>query len=587
MESSAQSELNSQDSITHAAALEQMDHVNAIRREMAYLNKIGKRFVAANDRFEVHHALIAALQEIYNFSACSILLKGEPFELSIIPRYPPSAPFLQSIITRITRAANVIGFPEVTAEEMAVTAYLDAPDEFALENVPASTHSNEVKDFLNIPLTVEDRIIGMLSLFDEKEGTFDTELLQLTTMIADYAAIALENARLRERENILWKAAEMERRRLELIISSMSEGLLITNTQGAITFSNPSARQIFSQAQVVFKADYPLKLLAEEQNASWLNELAQLVEQALAGKTMLRKELIAGVKGEAVPLTLSISAAPLDDPGQKPAAPIGVVAVLNDITSSKQIERLKDEFVSVASHELRTPLTAIKGYTQHLIRRIERRMRENSKESGLPTNETHESYNLRNLSIIQSQTEHLERLVNDLLDHSRVQWGQLQLNFSTFRLADVLRERIPLAQNTADLHTISLDMQVEASEITADRNRVSQVIGNILDNAIKFSPQGGNVMVRLQQQDDNYVISVVDEGIGISPEYFGHIFERFYRVRNTASSQYSGIGLGLFVAKAIVEGHHGKIWLSRNQGSGSTFFFTLPRTQQTQHNQTA
>lgn len=554
-----------------------MVHISTVRHEMAYLNKIGKRFVAANDRFEVHHALIAALQDLYSFSACSILLKGEPFELSIIPRYPPSAPFLQSIITRITRAANVIGFPEVTAEEMAVTAYLDAPDEFAHGEAQAITRGDEVKDFLNVPLTIEDRIIGMLSLFDEREGTFDTDLLQLTTMIADYAAIALENVRLRERENTLWKAAEMERRRLELIISSMAEGLLITNTQGAITFSNPSARQILAQAQVEFKPDVPLKVLAEQQDANWLSELARLVQHALGGKTMIRQELIAGVKGEAVPLTLSVSAAPLDDPGQKPEAPIGVVTVLNDITSSKQIEKLKDDFVSVASHELRTPLTAIKGYTQHLMRRVERRLRENKKSGETPEVEPPESYDLRNLSIIQSQTEHLERLVNDLLDHSRVQWGQLELSFSTFKLADVLAERIPLAQATADLHTISLDMQVQDSKITADRKRVSQVVGNILDNAIKFSPQGGEVTVRLTEQDDCYVISIIDQGIGISPEYFDHIFERFYRVRNTASSQYSGIGLGLYVAKAIIEGHGGRIWLARNKDMGSTFFFTLPR----------
>jgi two-component system phosphate regulon sensor histidine kinase PhoR len=297
----------------------------------------------------------------------------------------------------------------------------------------------------------------------------------------------------------------------------------------------------------------------------------------------MNRELIAGINGEYVPLTLSISAAPLHDSILVPTHPVGVVAVLNDITSHKQIEKLKDEFVSVVSHELRTPLTAIKGYTQHLMRRIERRLRETrqaQKKSG-PLTEPPESYDLRSLHIVQSQTEHLERLVNDLLDLSRVQWGELHLQYSNFYLADLLSERVQLAQVSAEQHTIYLDIQVQDSKVVADQLRISQVVGSILDNAVKFSPQGRQVTVKLEEQNNDYLISVTDEGIGVSPEYFDHIFERFYRVRNTASRQYSGIGLGLFVAKAIVEAHGGNIWLSSNQGVGSTFYFRLPRTPKT------
>jgi two-component system phosphate regulon sensor histidine kinase PhoR len=259
------------------------------------------------------------------------------------------------------------------------------------------------------------------------------------------------------------------------------------------------------------------------------------------------------------------------------------VAVLDDITSNRHVEKLKDEFVSIVSHELRTPLTAIKGYTQHLIRRIERRLREarQKQQDTRPLGELPESYDLRSLNIVQSETEHLERLVSDLLDLSRVQWGELNLQYTSFYLADVLAERVRLAQVSAEHQTISLDIQVQDSRIMADQLRVGQVFGNILDNAIKFSPPGRQVIVKLQEQDDEYLISVIDQGIGVSPEYFDHIFERFYRVRNTASRQYSGIGMGLFVAKAIVQAHGGRIGFSSNQGTGSTFYFTLPRVPHT------
>ncbi len=587
MESSVQTQSQATESAYRSFSVqhEDGDRFTALRQQMEQLNTIGKRFVAANDRFQVHRALLATLQELYSFSACSILLKGDPFELSIIPRYPLTGPFLQAMIQSIARAASVIDFPNVSAQELAVVADLDAPDDLAPSYTHTPSGATGIGDFLNIPLTVESRIIGMLSLFDEHEGTFDTDLLQLTTMIADYAAVALENVRLRERERALWREAEHERQRLELTISSMAEGLLITNAQGAITSLNSSAQNLFAQAEVDLAQKTPtsLRQLAANTNLNWLSDLAEIVDQALAGNIVLHRELIAGIIGETVPLTLSISAAPLHDTSQTVTRPIGVVAVLNDITSNKQIEKLKDEFVSIVSHELRTPLTAIKGYTQHLIRRIERRLRETrQKQQGTGAlAELPESYDLRSLNIVQSETEHLERLVSDLLDLSRVQWGELELQYTSFYLTDVLTERVRLAQVSAEHHAIFLDIQVQDSRIVADQLRVGQVFGNILDNAIKFSPPGRQVTIKLQELDDEYLISVIDQGIGVSPEYFDHIFERFYRVRNIASRQYSGIGMGLFVAKAIVEAHGGRIGFSSNQGIGSTFYFTLPRVPRT------
>jgi two-component system, OmpR family, phosphate regulon sensor histidine kinase PhoR len=561
------------------------DYITTLRQQMEQLNTIGKRFVAANDRFQVHHALLATLQELYSFSACSILLHGDPVELSIIPRYPLTGPFLQAMIQSIARAASVVDFPDVSAQELAMVADLDAPDDLALKLNEFPSVATKIGDFLNIPLTVESRIIGILSLFDEHEGTFDTNLLQLTTMIADYAAVALENVRLHERERALWEKAEQERHRLELIISSMAEGLLITNAQGVITSLNSSAQHLFALAEVDLQQKPPTSLreLAAFTRVHWLLEFAEIIDQTLVGNVVIHKEIVARTYTETVPLTFSISAAPLHDANLNITRPIGVVAVINDITSIKQIEKLKDEFVSIVSHELRTPLTAIKGYTQHLIRRIERRLREvrQKQQSSGQLLELPESYDLRSLNIVQSETEHLERLVSDLLDLSRVQWGELDLQYTSFYLADVLTERVRLAQVSAEQHAIYLDIQTQNSRIVADQLRVGQVFGNILDNAIKFSIPGKPVTVKLQEHDDEYLISVIDQGIGVNPESFDHIFERFYRIRNIASRQYSGIGMGLFVAKAIVEAHGGRINFASNQGNGSTFYFTLPRVPHT------
>ena len=583
MESIVHSESELRDSAFHSSHILSVDRVAAIRQEMEYLNTIGKRFVAAIDRFQVHRALLAALQELYSFSACSILLRGDPFELSIIPCYPLSQAFLQAVVQRIASAARVIDFPHINVEELAVTSYLDAPDELSTVLVQDTVGGSEIGSCLNIPLTVENRIVGMLSLFDEHVGTFDTELLKLTTMIADYAAVALENVRLRERETALWRQAELGRQRLELIISSMAEGLLITDARGAITLLNYSAQHLLTQAQIDLQQDIPLRSLALTSDVPWLDKLAEIIDRALAGETVMNQEIIAGEIRESVPLTLSISAAPLHESNQLQLYPIGVVAVLNDITSNKQIEKLKDEFVSVVSHELRTPLTSIKGFTQHLIRRIDRRLRKAHQEQNniASAGDLPESYDLRSLHIVQSQTEHLERLVNDLLDLSRVQWGNLNLQYTSFFLADVLAECVHSAQVSADQHTIYLDIQVQDTKILADQTRMGQIIGNILDNAVKYSPNGGQVTVQLGDLDGDYLVNITDQGIGINPVYLDHIFERFYRLRNSASRQYSGIGLGLYVTRAIIERHGGRIWVTNNQGVGCTFSFTLPRTPRT------
>jgi two-component system phosphate regulon sensor histidine kinase PhoR len=606
MERKMQSKYSEPETVTSAASLEHLyrastgsiysmeNHIPAIRQEIEFFSVLGKRFVAAIDRFHVHRALLTTLQELYSFSACCILLRDEPAELFIIPCQPISREFLEEMVHRISDAARAIDFPVTDPKQLIELAYFDAPDEVAQYRTQEAIEATEVGSSLNIPLTVNNRIIGILSLFDELIGTFDTDLLKMTSVIADYAAVALENVRLRERENALWREAELERQRLELILRSMTEALLIIDEQGIITSLNQSAHTLLSHIVGEVELGSSLHQLARENHASWLLALSEMVDHALDGITVTNLELLVSENAQQVPLTLHASITPLHDASGLHLPPRGAVVVLEDVTASKQVERIKDEFVSVVSHELRTPLTSIKGYTQHLIRRLERRVRRLHEQAEMPATELPESIDLRSLAIIQSQSDHLERLVDELLDRSRIQWGQLTLKYKTFYLADLLTEVVHSVQAGTEQHTILLDIQAQETLVTADYSRIEQVLGNLLDNAVKYSPSGGQVFVRLSEQqhdeqaeedstsDDEYVVSVSDYGIGISPDHLAHIFERFYRVSNSSTHQYSGVGLGLYVAKAIVEAQGGRIWVTSSGPLGkTTFSFTLPREPHT------
>jgi signal transduction histidine kinase len=221
----------------------------------------------------------------------------------------------------------------------------------------------------------------------------------------------------------------------------------------------------------------------------------------------------------------------------------------------------KDVFMSMVSHELKTPLTTLKGITQMLNRRVQRG----------------DSIDPRNLVLLENSVHRMERLVNDLLNTSSIETGMFELNRQPDNLAVLLHELIN--EHGATMGS-SLQFDIPENEVYSliDRERVSQAILNLLSNARKYSPSGASVTVKLERQDEQAVISVSDQGVGIPPEKLAHIFERFYRVPEidvqTGSS--SGVGLGLYIAQKIIERHDGHLSVTSNVGEGSTFTIHLP-----------
>ena len=226
-----------------------------------------------------------------------------------------------------------------------------------------------------------------------------------------------------------------------------------------------------------------------------------------------------------------------------------------------QLEDIMVQFISNVSHELRTPLTSIKGYTETLIEGVD-----------------DENLQKRWLHIIFDEARRLERLINDLLDLSMLEAEQVDLNFKLTDVTPIINRSISVLQQLAEKDEVTIESEYEEDlpQVVIDEDRIKQVLLNLIHNAVKYSPRGSSVVIQVKKLTREVEVTVTDQGTGIPQSHLKHIFERFYRVEKNRTGKGAGRGLGLAIARHIVEAHGGNIGARSNMGKGSTFYFTLP-----------
>jgi PAS domain S-box-containing protein len=238
----------------------------------------------------------------------------------------------------------------------------------------------------------------------------------------------------------------------------------------------------------------------------------------------------------------------------------GYAGSVTDITGMKQLEQRKDDFIKMASHELKTPVTTIKGYIQLMMRMV------GDKENPFFSD---------SLLTMDKQVSKLSKLIADLLDATKMETGQLKVNPEVFSINKVIEEILKDVRTLSLTHAIVFDQHTDAL-VYADKDRISQVINNLLNNAIKYSPRASRVNIETRTENNEVIVSVRDFGIGIAPENHEKIFERFYRVSDNKENTFPGFGIGLFIVKEIITLHKGKVWVESEQDKGATFSFSLP-----------
>jgi K+-sensing histidine kinase KdpD len=235
----------------------------------------------------------------------------------------------------------------------------------------------------------------------------------------------------------------------------------------------------------------------------------------------------------------------------------------DEVREERRAERMRSEVLATLSHELRMPLTAIQGYSSALL---------------LDEVDWSEEKREKFLRMIEQESENMQSMLKDILDSSLIDVDQLIIERQPIRLQHLARDVAEEMQHRTEIHRIIVDFPEKFPILEIDPRWTKQVFRNILDNAIKYSPEGGLIVIRGEERPSDVVIMVADQGIGISPEDLIPLFERYFRVRSVASLHIPGTGLGLPIARAIVEGHGGRIWAESNLGEGTTIYFTLPKT---------
>jgi PAS domain S-box-containing protein len=410
-----------------------------------------------------------------------------------------------------------------------------------------------------IPVLSKSRVLGVMVVGSQRLHKFYQREIKLLKAFGSQLGMALENA-------ILYDEVARGKAYIENLVENAADFIITADVTDRILTWNRGAEVLFgySKEEVIGKH---LSILVPPERIHELEEIRRKVE--LSGA--LRDIEIRSKRKDGVLIDLSLSVSPIRDADRKIVC---FLRVAKDISEKKRVERrlkeldkMKSDFVSNVSHELRTPLTSIKGSVDNML-------------DGLtgPLNEKQVRY----LARIKSNSDRLSRLINDLLDLSRIESGRIEVRPTTLPLTALAEEVTEQLKPLAAEKLIQIELPSPDRQLTvwADRDKVTQVLMNLIGNAVKFTPQAGKVTVTVEKNDDDYVqISVADTGPGISPEERNKLFSKFYQIAAIDKQKPRGSGLGLAISKALVEMQGGKIWVESEIGEGTTFYFTLPAQQ--------
>jgi two-component system NtrC family sensor kinase len=390
-----------------------------------------------------------------------------------------------------------------------------------------------VHSLIFVPLLLEGKIVGLLGVDNRtaRVPLHDSDL-SLMQALAEYAVISLENAR-------LYESTQAHLHQLETVIQQVEDGVLITDPEGRMLLANRTIRDLFSLGDEPLVGRFLKEVLPNP-------ELQYLFSRRLSASPAQRRTEITLPDDRIFNAHLT------------PIEGVGYAIVMNDITQLKELDRLKSEFVSTVSHDLRSPLTTILGYVD-LIER-----------AGPVTRQQKEFINR-----IQNSVGSITTLISDLLDLGKIESG-IDSQKETVILNTQARNALEGIRARAESKHIQLNISLDdrIPPLTGNPVRLRQMISNLLDNAMKYTPEGGTLTLSTQREQDQILLRITDSGIGIPSVDIPYVFNKFFRASNVQNT--AGTGLGLSIVKSVAEIHGGRVWVDSTDGNGSKFTVVLP-----------
>ena len=417
----------------------------------------------------------------------------------------------------------------------------------------------EIRAELAVPIGDPGHALAVLTLDSPRSAAFGERELAFVQAIAVGALLPLKRA-------LGYQQSLETSMQLGQVFGSIPSGLALMDSQGQVLRHNPAWLHIWGLEPEDMGTAFHVPWDMVTRLLSRLTDPLKLSEFCAEGQTQPTETLQETILLRDPHQELHVLSAPTRDSlGQL----TGRLWVVSDVTRERESDRLKSEFISIVSHELRTPLTSILGYTELMLAR-----------------EFKPAEQREFVKTVYDQANHLSQIVEDLLGVSRLEAGTVRLNQWVVSLRQLISELIAqLHTHISARHRVVIDVPQHMTPAYLDRDKMKQVLVNLVTNAVKYSPKGGEVVLRVQENPtlpadhpagDFLLVSVGDQGMGIPHEDMPRIWERFYRVDNSNTRRIGGTGLGLSITKALVELHNGRIWVESTVGQGSTFFFTVP-----------
>ena len=425
-----------------------------------------------------------------------------------------------------------------------------------------------VKFWAGAPLIgPEGHVLGTLFIADQHTHKFSPLQQEVLRDLSNWALDELLRGKLyldeqKIRQDLMIRNRELagEKARSEAMLGDIGDGVVGINDKGEVTFVNHQVEVMtgFTRAELMGK--FLIQAIVMKDNLGHdVQATDQPIRQAIFYKKKVQSHAFSYVRKDGTKFAVAITATPVVVFDQT----IGGVVVFRDITKEMEVDRMKTEFISLASHQLRTPLSAMKWFSEILL----------DGDVGKLTDEQHEI-----LTNIYKSNERMIDLVNTLLNISRIESGRIMIEPRPTDLKKLVDEVVMevTPRLTQKQHKLAISVHDNLPEVSLDPKLVRHVYLNLLTNAIKYTPKGGDIVIIISKSGDNVISQISDSGLGIPKSQQDRVFKKFFRAKNIVKVETEGTGLGLYLAKAIVESSGGKIWFQSEEGKGTTFWFSLP-----------